>query len=142
MQKIILAIAFMLFSSGTIACSCVVSDPSFKATIRSHEALVWVKTLSREKVTTGRGEYYKTKVSIVEFWKGDSSFGEYYVMTETEESSSCGGPPLNLEDELLVYAWAQEGGLLYTGGCSSYSPVNLESTKNEIKKLNKYFRNT
>ncbi len=122
-----------------MACSCFTGDSSLKANIRSHKALVWVKTLSREKVTTGRGEYYKTKVSIIKFWKGESTFEKYYIMTETEESSSCGGPPPILEDELLVYAWAQEGELLYTGGCSSYSSINLESTKKEVKKIDELF---
>ena len=139
MSKVLLFI-FLTFSvTGAFACSCIVKDPSLKASIRSHVALAQVKTLSREKVMTGRGEYYKTKVSIVKFWKGNSNLQEYFLLTETEESSSCGGPAPVLGEELLVFAWAQDEGYLYSGGCSSYSSVNHEHTKSEIEKIKKNF---
>lgn len=139
MSKVLLFI-FLIFSiKGAFACSCIVEDPSLKASIRSHVSLVQVKTLSREKVVTGRGEYYKTKVSIVKFWKGNANLQEYFLLTETEESSTCGDPAPALGEELLVFAWAQDEGYLYSGGCSSYSPVNQEHTKNKIEQINKYF---
>jgi hypothetical protein len=139
MSKVLLFIFLTFSATGAIACSCISKDPSLKASIRSHTSLAQVKTLSREKVVTGRGEYYKTKVSIVKFWKGNANLQEYFLLTETEESSSCGGPAPVLGEEFLVFAWAQDEGFLYSGGCSSYSPVSLESTKSQIKQINKYF---
>lgn len=139
MSKVLLFM-FLIFSvKGAFACSCIVKDPSLKASIRSHVSLAQVKTLSRERVVTGRGEYYKTKVSIVKIWKGNANLQEYFLLTETEESSSCGGPAPALGEELLVFAWAQDEGYLYSGGCSPYSPVNQENTKSEIEQINKYF---
>ncbi|WHI50440.1 hypothetical protein P3339_18655 [Microbulbifer sp. MLAF003] len=116
-----------------------VDDTSLEARIRSHEALVHVKTLSREKIETGRSEYWKTKVEVIKFWKGDADLKEYFVMIEIGESGSCGNPAPTLEYEFLAFVWAQDSEYLYTGGCSCYSSINIESTKKEMKKIDEYF---
>lgn len=140
MRALFTIIFFMLTFSKAFACSCFEEDLSVEKRIESHESVVQVKTQSREIVTTGRGEYYKTKVSVIKFSKGVSTLKEYYLMTETENSSSCGGPPPDLDQELLVYAWKQDGGLLYSGGCSTYSSISHKHTEKEINEINEHLK--